>query len=240
MRMNDFDGKQFLATVRGGDFAHAGEEEAIDLVFEGISPQPDRRILDAGCGRGGTANYVHMRGFGQVVGIDVESQSIEYAQAKYADSKFHVCDICDVGMMFPSSFDLIYLLNAYYAVLDKRKAMINLRKAAVPGGALRIFDYVTYKTDVPLPEVILAEQPATLEEFSNFMKEANWELTSTVNLDEQYAQWYRKFLQRFDEHALKNSYPSEMIERVRSKYSELLSAIESGMLGGVLVIGTAK
>jgi cyclopropane fatty-acyl-phospholipid synthase-like methyltransferase len=58
MRMNEFEGKEILATVRSEDFAHAGEEEAIELVFKDITKQADRKILDAGCGRGGSANYV--------------------------------------------------------------------------------------------------------------------------------------------------------------------------------------
>src|ERR1700679_1547306 len=71
MKMNNFDGKAFLATVRGEDFAHAGEEEAIDLAFAGIGAQPDWQVLDAGCGRGGTADYVNRHGWGNVVGIDI-------------------------------------------------------------------------------------------------------------------------------------------------------------------------
>ncbi len=63
MRMDEFDGKKFLATVRGEDFAHAGEKDAIDLVFERIPAQSNWKVLDVGCGRGGTAHYVNQRGW---------------------------------------------------------------------------------------------------------------------------------------------------------------------------------
>src|SRR5262249_50260458 len=83
MRMNDYSGKEFLATVRAEDYAHAGEDEASELVFKDIPAKVDRMILDAGCGRGGTADYVQRHGWGEVVGIDIEEQSIERAKEKY-------------------------------------------------------------------------------------------------------------------------------------------------------------
>jgi len=108
MQMNDFNGKEFLATVRGKDYAHAGEEEAIDLIFSKIPKQENRKILDAGCGRGGTADYVQRNGWGHVVGVDIESQSIEYAKNAYPASEFHAMDVCEIGTRFPEHFDLIW------------------------------------------------------------------------------------------------------------------------------------
>ena len=53
--MNSFQGKQALALIRGGDYAHAGEEEAIELTLSSVEKNSATQILDAGCGRGGTA-----------------------------------------------------------------------------------------------------------------------------------------------------------------------------------------
>jgi SAM-dependent methyltransferase len=239
MKMNNYDGKAFLATVRGEDFAHAGEEEAIDLAFAGLGAQSNWHVLDAGCGRGGTADYVHRHGWGHVVGIDIEGQSIEYAQKKYPTSEFHVCDICDAGATFPQSFDLIYSFNAYYAVPHKRAAMDSLCKAAKPGALLCLFDYVTYKPESPIPDVMLSDQPATEQEFSTFLEAAGWRLEENKNLDQKYIEWYRNFLSRFDAQSVKGAYPQEMIEQVRHKYADLLGALESGVLGGILLLARA-
>jgi len=240
MKMNNYDGKAFLATVRGEDFAHAGEEEAIDLAFAGVGAQSNWKVLDAGCGRGGTADYVNRHGWGHVVGIDIEGQSIEYAQKKYPTSEFHVCDICDAGATFPESFDLVYSFNAIYAVSDKRGAIHSLRKAAKTGAVLCLFDYVTYKPESPIPDVMLSDQPATAQEFSTFLKDAGWKLEDNKNLDQKYIEWYRNFLSRFDAQAVKGSYAPEMIEQVRQKYSDLLTAIETGVLGGILLLARAN
>jgi SAM-dependent methyltransferase len=240
MRMNEFEGKEILATVRSEDFAHAGEEEAIELVFKNISKQGNRKILDAGCGRGGSADYVRRHGWGNVLGIDVEGKSIEYAKGKYPSVQFHTCDICDVGESFPGSFDLIYLLNAFYAVEDKSKGMKSLRSAAKKGASLCLFDYVTYDEDAPPLEGILCQKPATAQEFGFMLEDANWELEANTNLDEEYIRWYRNLLTRIDNPALKNDYSKETIDLVREKYATLLAALEEGTIGGLLFFARAK
>lgn len=60
--MNSYLGQRILALVREGDYAHAGEEEAIELSMSGVGKDARRVILDAGCGRGGTADYLHKNG----------------------------------------------------------------------------------------------------------------------------------------------------------------------------------
>jgi SAM-dependent methyltransferase len=238
--MNDYAGKEFLATVRAEDFAHAGEEESIELVFKDIPPQSNRMILDAGCGRGGTADYVHRHGWGSVIGIDVEAQSIVRANEKYPSSEFHVCDMGDVGDMFAGKFDLIYLFNSFYAVPNKDKAIKSLRTAAKPGALLCLFDYVTYDAEAPPLEGILAQKPATPDEFDALLSEAKWDVEDNVNLDQKYIEWYRKFLARFDDVALKSAYPKETIELVREKYATLLAALKDGTLGGLLIFARAR
>jgi hypothetical protein len=44
-QMNSFAGKHLLALVRGGDYAHAGEEEAIELAFSAVPKDPRQSFL---------------------------------------------------------------------------------------------------------------------------------------------------------------------------------------------------
>jgi cyclopropane fatty-acyl-phospholipid synthase-like methyltransferase len=55
MNMNSFEGKRILALVRDGDYAHAGEEEAIERVFRAIPKHAGSSLLDVGCGCGGSS-----------------------------------------------------------------------------------------------------------------------------------------------------------------------------------------
>ncbi|MCP4315878.1 MAG: class I SAM-dependent methyltransferase [Hyphomicrobiales bacterium] len=62
--MNSYLGKQLLALVRQGNYAHAGEEEAIELAMADLPKDAGQELLDAGCGRGGTAAYLQAHGWG--------------------------------------------------------------------------------------------------------------------------------------------------------------------------------
>jgi hypothetical protein len=73
MNMNSFEGKRILALIREGDYAHAGEEEAIERVFRAVPKQAGSWLLDVGCGRGGSAEYLRRRGWGRVEGSHHET-----------------------------------------------------------------------------------------------------------------------------------------------------------------------
>src|SRR5260370_3226386 len=124
MNMNSFEGKRILALIRDGDYAHAGEEEAIERALCSIPKSPHEWILDVGCGRGGSAEYLHRHGWGNLAGIDRDHDSIEYARATYPNCEFHTCDVLDVPATVGREFDGIYMLNALYAVANQRDALV--------------------------------------------------------------------------------------------------------------------
>ena len=78
--MNNATGKRLLALIRDGDYAHPGEEEANELLFAGVRPDPRRRVLDAGCGGGGTAAWVQARGLGAVTGVEIDARTAQLAR----------------------------------------------------------------------------------------------------------------------------------------------------------------
>src|SRR5262249_52628297 len=135
-------GQKILSLVREGDYAHAGEEEAIELAMSGVEKDARRTVLDAGCGRGGTADYLHKNGWGFVVGIDIQTESIKAARQNYPDSKFLVCDVCDVDQCVDQHPDIICMFNAYYCFKDQSKALRALLKIAQPTTRMIIFDHV--------------------------------------------------------------------------------------------------
>ena len=123
MNMNSFEGKRILALVRDGDYAHPGEEEAIERAFRGVAKSPHNWILDVGCGRGGSAEYLRRHGWGNLAGIDRDVDSIEYAKATYPSVEFHTCDVLEVPATVKHEFDVIYMLSAFYAFVDQRAAL---------------------------------------------------------------------------------------------------------------------
>jgi ubiquinone/menaquinone biosynthesis C-methylase UbiE len=241
MNMNSFEGKRILALVRDGDYAHAGEEEAIERSFRSIPKDPEQRMLDVGCGRGGSAEYLRRHGWGHVEGIDRDSDSIDYARATYPEIGFHVCDVLDVPRTVTRTFDVIYMLNAFYAFDRQREALAELRKVAKPSAQLVIFDYTvgTNAGDSPNPMIPHAIR---LSEIAAMLRDAGWEPGAIEDLNTEYARWYAKFVQRIQlkRAEIEKIGGSDWYNFVLSMYSGLHGVIAGGGLGGAIVHARAR
>lgn len=248
-RMNSPEGKAILALARGGDYAHPGEEEAIVLASKLIDRSklapPDQkvpRILDVGCGRGGTAAWFHRQGWGQVVGIDIDAASIDYARATYPQVKFHRQDVSRLSWTEFGNFDLIYLLTAYYAFPDQREALFRLRSVCKDGGTLLIVDY-TRPSNKPPPDQLGEEigKPIVLERLTNALGDSGWGNIVVDDWTPRFVGWYDALLLRFEEHqrAITDGYGPDWYEYVVGWYGKLRAALAAGQLGGAAVRATA-
>ncbi len=241
--MNSYLGKQILAAVREGDFAHAGEEEAIARSLAALPRDSDRRILDAGCGRGGTAAYMHEHGWGRVTGIDIEPNSIAYASKTFPDSTFVRCDIADVATCVPDRFDLITLFNVLYAIPDQGAALRALASRTKPNARLIIFDYVDpgrYR-QAPLRdgEIAFLPNPPMRTELSGLLASGGWQLLSVEDLTGDYVRWYAALVAKIEgkRAGIEALAGPDGFAHVRGLYSGLLAALRDGRLGGALIHG---
>ena len=119
LSMSSAIGKQILSLIRSGDYAHAGEEEAIRRTLDGVTPSPTRAILDMGCGLGGTADYISRLSLGSVTGIDIDSDTIAYAKERYPDCRFTCCPAGECSRFLQPGFSLVVTFNALYTFPEK-------------------------------------------------------------------------------------------------------------------------
>jgi SAM-dependent methyltransferase len=243
--MNSFPGKRLLALVREGDYAHAGEQEAIELALRCYPRRPDQLVLDVGCGRGGTANYVRQQGWGRVVGVDSEPDSVARARQVYPAVEFHTCDVVDVAAVLAGRFDLIYLFNSFYAFADQPRALTVLRQVARESGRLVIFDYADRGGYDERPLMGDGEpfipHPVKLSAVPEVLYRAGWELTDAEDCSAAYGRWYESLVRRMDgkREQLTAAVGAEVFDSVRGQYTDLVAAIRDGRLGGVIIHATA-
>ena len=200
VRMNHPDGKRLLAALRDGDFAHAGEEAAVRMTWERLPQRPDQFCLDAGCGRGGTAALVQSERWGRVIGLDIDSETISFAQTAYPSVKFVAADVTSAGELFPGHFDVVYAFNAFYAFPDQQAALSALRLAATPKAILCLFDYLDRGgfTETPFaekPETLLW-RPLSLKSLSSELDHAGWSLREWADISAHYLTWYSELVNR--------------------------------------------
>jgi SAM-dependent methyltransferase len=245
MNMNSFEGKRILALIRDGDYAHAGEEEAIERALRSVAKDPRSWMLDVGCGRGGSAEYLRRHGWGKLAGIDRDNDSIEYAKATYPEVEFHTCDVLDVSANVTREFDVIYVLNAFYAFADQRNALAALRKVAKPGARLVIFDYAISgppnETDLSVEGQVFIPHPIQLAGIGELLRESAWEPGAVEDLSGDYTRWYAAFVERIrrKQDEIEKIGGAEWYRFVLSMYSGLHDVIASGKLGGAIVHGIA-
>lgn len=239
--MNSYLGKQILSLVRGGDFAHAGEEEAIALAMAPIAKDPDRQVLDAGCGRGGTAAYMHEHGWGRVTGIDLEPRSIAYANATFPGSTFLRCDITEAATSLEGRFDVVTLFNVLYALPDHVAALGALCARARPAARLVIFDYADpgHYQDAPMmdSDIAFLPNPVKLDGLGETLAAGGWQLTSVRDLSDEYVRWYSELVAKIAAHrsGIEELAGAEIYEHVHALYSGLLEAVRAGRLSAAVI-----
>lgn len=228
--------------ARDGDFAHPGEDRIIELVATGLLPHRSLRLLDVGCGRGGTAQWFYEHDFGHVTGIDIDKSSIEYARNTYPHIDFRHADVSRLTSFSGGLFDVIYLFNSFYAFTDQIFALHEIRKVAKLGAKLLIYDY-TKPLGGWLPEALGSEigQPIVKEDIKIWLETSRWKLEFIQDFTDVYAASYIQLLQKFErkrDEILKSS-DEEWYDFITRWYRALQLALSQGTLGGALISAIA-
>lgn len=119
---------------------YAGMRQVALAVLRGVledapAPTGRRRLLDAGCGTGGTT--VALREFGDVYGVDVAWEALGPSAARGLDGRIARGTL--EALPFPdASFDVVTSFEVLYhrAVDDDARAFAELRRVIRPGGCL--------------------------------------------------------------------------------------------------------
>jgi SAM-dependent methyltransferase len=240
LAMNSATGKRLLSVIRESDYAHPGEEEANRLLFAGLSPDPGRRVLDAGCGSGGTAAWVQAQGLGIVTGLEVDADTARLARERHPDVTIVEGDVQRAPEALAGPYDLAYAMTAFYAVPDKAAAFSQLAALAAPAGELRLLEYAD-------PDGRFSEAPSSRTSFDwwqplrpaelpALLVAAGWRLNELRDLTPQFVRWYDDLCRRIDDRreAIVEGFGSEWYDFVAAEYAALLSLVREGSLGGLL------
>jgi SAM-dependent methyltransferase len=246
MRLNSYQGKRLLALARGADYAHAGEAEAIDLVWSGLPKSRTQNVLDAGCGRGGTAAYMYRAGWGRVTGIDIEAESIDRARQAYPEISFEICPAEHSHRVGKETFDIICCFNAFYAFPDQAAALLAFAGAAKAGAWLAIFDYTDPGSFGNSPLAKHAElqrwNPLNLSGVNSLLDNAGWSLEVIRDVSADYLHWYRTLATRIHDlqPMLVRECGIETWEYAAKFYDTMYATVQTGDMGGAIVYAVKR
>ncbi len=232
-----------LSELRGGDFTHAGDKEAIDIVIAKIKhafPELlEGNCLDVGCGFGGTADYLINQGFKNVWGIDVDKSVIDYAKSKYKGIEFLISDASSLSLKFNRDFfSFVYLFNVLYAIEDKNSVLWQLANISQPGAILMIFDFSSTESNESILDLTgKPMRPIYTKGIKQQLHESGWEVLEVRDLSGNFIVWYEQLLQKLEEkkQELKGHFLEKDIAKFSATYVHILHHLRRKTLGGILI-----
>jgi len=134
--------------IFGPTYISTGGQETTTEFCEKLGLQAGQKVLDVGCGIGGSAFHMAREYGVEVRGVDLSTNMITLALENQArmeeDVKKKVCfEIVDItkAVFADESFDVIYSRDTLLHIGDKETLFANFYKWLKPGGRLLISDY---------------------------------------------------------------------------------------------------
>ena len=177
---------------------HQALLNANKILYQFANIQAPSRILDAGCGLGGSSLWLASQG-NQVTGISISQKQIDYAnrvvkKRKLADSaRFEVTDFCQTPYA-DDSFDVIWGLESICYAMDKSLFLKEAHRLLRKGGQLIMCDAFLLKTDFTDSEWQTVSSflkgwvlpnLATREDFHQMINQAGFKHTAIEDISQQ-------------------------------------------------------
>jgi len=129
--------------IRGDESKEVAQNQLIDHLAQLANIKTGSRILDIGCGYGGTSLYLTKKYGARTTGITISPVQVQMAKESAAkanlDAKFLLMDAED--MKFAEPFDVLWSVESISHYHDPRKFFASAVKLLEPGGCFALTDW---------------------------------------------------------------------------------------------------
>ena len=131
--------------IFGADFLSSGGLDTTKVICETLGLRSGTRVLDVGCGLGGSAFHMAQVYGAKVTGIDILGQMVEIATHRAKERgidgvTFVQGDILELELP-AAAYDVAYSRDAFLHIEDKADLFRKLHHLVAPGGKLYVTDY---------------------------------------------------------------------------------------------------
>ena len=138
------------------DEFHTGGVQATEHLFDQLEISPEMRVLDVGCGIGGTSRYVATRFAARVTGFDLTQEFAETAHSLNEmvglNDRIEILQGSATSMpVGDASFDMAVMLHVGMNIAAKDAVFSEAARVLKPGGTFALFDVMRADdTETPL------------------------------------------------------------------------------------------
>jgi len=194
-----------LAPVDG---FHIRGRPATDELAELVELSPRQRVLDVGCGLGGTARHLAAQHGVEVTGIDLTAEYCEVGNLLSARTGLEASvrllagDALDLPFA-GGDFDLVWTEHAAMNIADKRRLYGEMRRVLDAGGRLALYDIVQGdggEVHFPVP---WARRPeisflASAGELPVLLEQSGFEVGAWRDVSSDGLEWFRRLAAAFE------------------------------------------
>ena len=240
------------ADLKPVDEFHIGGVEATQALLAQLPLAPGVKLLDLGCGLGGTARHAAAAFGAQVEGVDLTPAYIAAAQALTAKVglaekiRFHVGDATDPPVA-PESADIVTLLHVGMNIPDKSALCAAAFNRLRPGGTFAVYDVMRVGDEnsgaiaFPVPWASAPEMShlARPEDYRAAAETAGFTLAATRNRRDFALEFFSRLAARVAEHGPPPLGVNLLMGETASlKLQNMVAALKSGAIAPVEMILT--
>ncbi|KAH7440936.1 hypothetical protein KP509_03G016800 [Ceratopteris richardii] len=210
--------------IFGDGFVSTGGRDTTEEFVKMLDLQPGQRVLDIGCGIGGSDFYMAEQFEVSVTAIDLSvnmiSLALERAIGCHCSVQFEIAD-CTKKDFPPSSFDAIYSRDTLLHIHDKPALFKKMCAWLKPGGKLLITDYCKSIEPASTEFAMYIHQRGydlhDVDEYEEMLYRAGFSEVVAEDWTEQFICILKAELIRFEENR-----DSFMLDFTEEDYSEIV------------------
>jgi len=195
--------------IFGDAFISTGGLETTEKFVGQLDLTPSCRVLDVGCGIGGSSFYMAQKYGATVLGVDLSRNMLKVAQMKLqklpqeVKEKVTFC-LTDITKhdYAENSFDVIYSRDCLIHIGEKKKLFDLFYKWLAPGGRLLISDYCEGEKGLTEEFLQYKRQRGydlrTVKVYGDLIKSSGFSVVHADDVTDMFENVLRKELAKFD------------------------------------------
>ncbi|CAB3369821.1 Hypothetical predicted protein [Cloeon dipterum] len=208
--------------IFGRTYVSTGGEGTTKDLTKKMNLQPGQRVLDVGCGIGGSAFYLAKTYGVQVLGLDLSRNMINKAQQYQGELDepvkrlvdFQVADVLKVNLP-AESFDAVYSRDAILHIGNKEELFAKLLSWVKPGGQLLITDYARGQEQCgqEFEDYVAGRgyRLLTVPQYGKLLEEAGWKEVEAVDNTKEFVAVMKRELELLS--SIKDSFITEFSQK---------------------------